>query len=87
MFISNPTEMTLLKDSAFINRVAKCTSEGIAKAMDLSKKQTDGHWAKKAHDELLNSGVINTDHSHELDEPISRAEVISIANRIRKGEK
>ncbi|WP_232700168.1 hypothetical protein [Brevibacillus daliensis] len=55
--------------------------------MDLSKKQTDGHWAKKAHDELLNSGVINTDHSHELDEPISRAEVISIANRIRKGEK
>ncbi|WP_232700090.1 N-acetylmuramoyl-L-alanine amidase [Brevibacillus daliensis] len=87
LFISNPTESALLRDDQFINKVARATAEGIAKAMNLSEKQTNEHWAKKDHDELLQAGLINSDHSHELDKPISWGAALSMINRIRKGEK
>ncbi len=87
LFISNPTESALLRDDQFINKVARATAEGIAKAMNLSEKQTNDHWAKPDHDELMAAGIINSDHSHELDKPISWGATLSILNRIRKGEK
>ncbi|GIO00532.1 hypothetical protein ABE137_06250 [Brevibacillus laterosporus] len=42
---------------------------------------------KKDNDELLAAGIINSDHSHELDKQITWGAALSMANRIRKGEK
>lgn len=52
-------------------------------------KNNDGddklqHWTKVDHDELLKEGWINTDHSHELNSPISWGAALSLFNRLRK---
>jgi len=41
------------------------------------------HWAKSSNDELMETGILNNDHSKTLDKPASEGMVICIANRLR----
>ena len=42
------------------------------------------HWAKIAHDELMNAGLLLNDHAETLDEPASKGVVFTLVNRIWK---
>lgn len=50
----------------------------------VEKPVNNPHWAKKDHDELLAAGIINTNHTADLDKPITWGAALSIFNRILK---
>lgn len=42
------------------------------------------HWAKQCNDELLQAGLLDSDHNETLDNPASEGMVICLINRLRK---
>jgi N-acetylmuramoyl-L-alanine amidase len=50
-----------------------------------TKPHANTHWAKNDNDELLNSGILTSDHTETLDSPATEGMIISLVNRLRKG--
>lgn len=80
-FINSAKDSCLLKDSAFIDKLAQATADGIAECFGLpAPKVIDditGHWAEKEIRQVIAEGKMTgfPDGSFKPDQPITRAQL------------
>ncbi|RKD21490.1 hypothetical protein BEP19_14770 [Ammoniphilus oxalaticus] len=82
-FISNAKEAALLKDSAFLDRLAKATAEGIGEVMGLSKLPKEEKYKMKAEDAEKIIAYLGASWNIAPDKA-SKDEFNRLANELRK---
>ncbi len=77
-------DVEFLKQPYFLKSLAKKIAEGLLKYLNISVEPLKPHWAKSDNDELLEDGILCSDHTATLDKAATEGLVLSLINRIRK---
>lgn len=92
-FYTNKDELAKLKDSTFRAKCAICDAKGILQYLGIPWKEENmsekkPHWAEKHLDSLVRKGLINAPEAHRntLDEPLTKAQVFAMLDRITDKE-
>ncbi|MFV0515850.1 MAG: N-acetylmuramoyl-L-alanine amidase [Aminipila sp.] len=89
-FYTNQEELAKLKPDSFRELCAVCDTKGILQYLNIEWKeettmeQKKPHWAEKHLESLVQKGIINSPevHKDKLDEPLTRAQVFALIDRI-----
>jgi N-acetylmuramoyl-L-alanine amidase len=90
-FITNSGDLRLLRDDTFILKIAMGHAVGIAKFLGLKERKSavpdyTNHWAEAAIKNVMDKKLMNgyTDGNFKPDQPVTRAELATILDRLLK---
>lgn len=91
-FVSNSKDANLLGSDQFIKRLAEGHSKGVASFFGLKPKagvtvsDFKGHWAEAEIKRAMEVGIVDQAENFRPNEPITRAEMVSVALKFRQSE-